>query len=82
MQNKAHKSDTSRKPANVSIRRDLLVQAKELGINLSKTLEQRLLDLVAAAKREQWVRENREALEAYNRIIERRGVFSDGLRRF
>lgn len=72
----------SKKSANVSIRADLLRQAKALGINLSRTLEQRLLELVGSAEREQWLRENRAALEAYNRIIERRGVFSDGLRRF
>lgn len=73
---------TSKKSTNVSIRGDLLRQAKELGINLSKTLEQRLIELVVSAKREQWLQENRGALEAYNRIVERRGVFSDGLRRF
>ena len=82
MKTRAHKLLSSKKSANVSIRSDLLYEAKELGINLSRTLEQRLLDLVAAAKREEWLRENREALETYNRIIERRGVFSDGLRRF
>lgn len=78
-----HNSGVSKKKStNVSIHGDLLRQAKEMGINLSKTLEQRLLELVISARREQWLRENWGALEAYNRIIERRGAFSDGLRRF
>jgi antitoxin CcdA len=29
-----------------------------------------------------WKQDNREAIEAYNRRIERDGVFSDGLRTF
>ena len=39
-------------------------------------------ELVVAARWKQWLEENREALEAYNRFVERRSVFSDGLRRF
>lgn len=31
---------------------------------------------------EQWLAENRDALDAYNRRITEQGVFSDGLRRF
>lgn len=71
-----------KKPANVSINSDLLRLAKSLDINLSHTLEQRLLELVGQARREQWLKENREALEAYNRRIEQNGVFSDGQRRW
>jgi antitoxin CcdA len=76
------RADVARKPTNVSIRRDLLELAKALKINLSRTLEERLSELVSRAEHERWLMENREALEAYNRRIERRGVFSDGLRRF
>ncbi len=71
-----------RKPANLSINAELLQQAKELNINLSQTLERHLAEIVRQARREQWLAENREALDAYNRRIEARGVFSDGLRRF
>ena len=71
-----------RKPANLSINAELLRQAKELNINLSQTLERHLAEIVRQSRREQWLEENREALDAYNRRIEARGVFSDGLRRF
>jgi len=50
-------------------------------LNLSKTLEERLAELVRHTEREQWLKKNREALEDYNQRIEQAGVFSDGLRR-
>ena len=71
-----------KKSANLSINADLLQQAKQLNINLSQTLEQRLAEIVRQAQSEQWLAENRNALEEYNRRIEARGTFSDGLRRF
>lgn len=71
-----------RKPANLSINAELLQQAKELNINLSQTLERHLAEIVRQARREQWLEENREALDAYNRRVEANGTFSDGLRRF
>lgn len=71
-----------KKSANLSINADLLRQAKQLNINLSQTLEQHLAEIVRQAQREQWLAENKGALEEYNRRIETRGVFSDGLRRF
>jgi len=71
-----------KKAANLSINSELLQQAKELGINLSQSLEETLADKVARRKEELWLEENREAIEDYNRTIERRGIFSHGLRRF
>lgn len=71
-----------KKSANLSINADLLTQAKQLNINLSQTLEQRLVEIVRQAQAEQWLAENKNALEEYNRRIEAHGTFSDGLRRF
>lgn len=71
-----------KKPANLSINAELLQQAKQLNINLSQTLEQHLAEIVRQAQREQWLAENQNALDEYNRRIETRGAFSDGLRRF
>lgn len=71
-----------KKPANLSINAELLRQAKVLNINLSQTLEQHLAEIVRQARREQWLAENKEALDAYNRRVEAHGVFSDDLRRF
>lgn len=71
-----------KKSANLSINADLLQQAKQLNINLSQTLEQHLAEIVRQAQRSQWLAENKNALDEYNRRIESRGTFSDGLRRF
>jgi len=71
-----------KKSTNLSINSDLLRQARELRINLSQTLEQRLAELVREKRLRQWKDENREAIEAYNSRVGDHGVFSDGLRRF
>lgn len=71
-----------KKSANLSINADLLQQAKRLNINLSQTLELHLAEIVRQAQHDQWLAENKGALEEYNRRIESRGTFSDGLRRF
>ena len=82
MKSANHKSLASKKSANLSIDGELLRAAKKLDINLSQTLEERLAELVNAARRRQWLEENRPAIDAYNRRVEQRGVFSHGLRRF
>jgi antitoxin CcdA len=71
-----------KKSTNLSINSDLLRQARESRINLSKALEQRLIEMLREEKRRQWREENQEAIEAYNRRVEAGGVFSDGLRLF
>lgn len=71
-----------KKAANLSINAELLQQAKKLNINLSQTLELHLAEIVRQAQREQWLAENKNALEEYNLRVESRGTFSDGLRRF
>ncbi len=82
MENISFDQTAPKKSANLSINADLLRQAKQLNINLSQTLEQHLAEIVRKAQSEQWLAENRNALEEYNRRIEARGTFSDGLRRF
>ncbi len=79
---KGAKSSATKQSANLSVNSELLRQAKELNINLSQALEQRLAELVRQKRAQRWLQENRKALEDYNRLIDRRGVFSDGLRRF
>ena len=74
--------NAQKKSANLSVNADLLQQAKQLNINLSQTLERHLAEVVREAHRTRWLKENREALEGYNRRVELGGVFSDGLRRF
>jgi len=71
-----------KRPANVSIRSDLLDKARQHEINLSRTLEERLVELIRQKEREAWLERNRAAMQAYNERVDREGVFSDGLRTF
>ena len=78
----AYNPQAAKKPANLSINADLLSKAREMNINLSATLEQALADALKKKQREQWLAENKSAMEAYSEHVEEHGVFSDGLRNF
>ncbi|AMV73070.1 hypothetical protein JCM30471_14850 [Desulfuromonas carbonis] len=78
----AYNLSAPKKATNVSINSDLLQQAKAFGINLSRALEDRLAELVAQQRRQLWLQENAEAIDAYNGRVAEQGVFSDGRRRF
>ena len=82
MSNIIFNQSAPKKSANLSINADLLQQAKQLNINLSQTLEQHLAEIIRQAQRSQWLAENKNALDDYNRRIEKQGTFSNGLRRF
>lgn len=71
-----------KRATNLSINADLLGKARELGINLSATLEQALVEALRKRQRDQWAAENQAAIEAYNQHVDKQGVFSDGLRSF
>lgn len=76
------RSPSPKRPANVSVRADLLEQARRHDINLSRALEDRLVELLREKERDAWLARNRTAIEAYNKRVERNGVFSDGMRSF
>lgn len=67
---------------NLSLRADLVRRAKDLGLNLSEVLEAALEQAVKEAEGRSWLEENREAIDEYNALVAKRGVFGDGRRRF
>jgi antitoxin CcdA len=71
-----------KRPANLSISARLLDKAKNLKINLSRTLEERLAQVVREAEAEEWLAANRKAIDAYNARVERDGAWSDKVRGF
>ncbi|MDX1384916.1 MAG: type II toxin-antitoxin system CcdA family antitoxin [Thermoanaerobaculia bacterium] len=71
-----------KRPTNLSINSDLLDKVRALGINLSRTLEGTLEEILAQRRRQEWIEENREAVDVYNRRVSAEGVFSDPVRRF
>ena len=75
-------SKAGKKAVNVTVNADLLSQARAAGLNLSAKLEEKLAEEVRAIKKARWQEENREEIEAYNRYVEKNGVFGDRYRRF
>jgi len=80
--NLAYNSEAPKKATNLSINSDLLKKAKSYNINLSKSFESYLNELVKRREEERWRVENLQAIEAFNERVEREGTFSDGLRSF
>jgi post-segregation antitoxin (ccd killing protein) len=71
-----------KKSANLSVDSKLLDDAKRLNLNLSQVFEAGLDQAIRQKQREDWIKKNRSALDAYNDYVEKYGVFSDGLRSF
>ena len=75
-------TNAPKKPTNLSINSDLLNEAKALKINLSATLEAALINELKAARRDLWLAENKEAIDASNKLAESHGLFADKHRVF
>ncbi|HVS27146.1 MAG TPA: type II toxin-antitoxin system CcdA family antitoxin [Burkholderiales bacterium] len=71
-----------KKAANLSVDIDLLERAKRLKLNQSQIFETGLSEAIRQRQREEWLKKNRAAIEAYNEYVDKHGVFSDGLRSF
>ena len=67
---------------NLSVREDLVREARRQKLNLSQLAEQAIEAAIRAARIASWREENREAIERYNEYIREHGVWSKGLRRF
>ena len=80
--NYSYNTKAPKKPTNVSINSDLLQKAKDMKINLSATLEHALAERLRNEQRTEWLRENADAIQAYNQFVEKNGTFSDSLRKF
>jgi antitoxin CcdA len=73
---------SSKKAVNLSIRADLIEEARECKINLSQTLEVALATELKKEKERRWLEENQPAIEAYSRFVEKHGLLSDRYRNF
>lgn len=77
-----YRLDAPKKPVNLSLNSDLLKMGKDLGLNLSSVAETALAQAVKDSMAERWLKENVDAIQAYNKRVEAHGVFSDGARTF
>ena len=63
-----------RKAANLSIKAELLAEAKSLSVNISRAAEEGIARAVREEKARLWKIENREALESWNAYVEEHGL--------
>lgn len=54
----------------------------KVNINLSASLERTLAEETRTDQRAQWLRDNAQAIRAYNESVETNGMFSDAVRKF
>jgi len=72
----------SKRAVNVSIDAEVLKVAKEMKINLSQAVEEKLRDLTREERFRRFGEENREAIESYNRFIGKHGTWSKKYRKW
>lgn len=69
------RSDASpKRPTNLSLNAKVLDMARELGMNISQTVDALLAQEVQRRYWERWNEQNREAITDYNARIERDGL--------
>ncbi len=66
--------DGAKRPVNLSLNAKVLDRARELGMNLSATVDALLAEEVRRRYWERWNEENREAIAHYNARIAREGL--------
>ena len=76
----AFDTTAKKKATNLSLNSDLLAEAKRLQVNLSATMEKALAEEVRQLKEKQWLKENRQAIESCNELVEKNGMFSNAYR--
>lgn len=70
----ATKVQKQRRATNVSLRSDLIEDARRLNINISQACERGLEEQVKRSLREAWIEENREAIDFWNRYVDEQGL--------
>ncbi len=63
-----------KRPTNLSLNAKVLDRARELGMNISQTVDALLAQEVQRRYWERWNEQNREAISDYNARIERDGL--------
>ncbi len=66
--------DQRKRPVSMTIRADLLDEAKALDLNASAAAESGIEAAVKAAREKRWLEANRKAIEAHNARVADRGT--------
>ncbi len=67
-------SNASKKPTNLSLNSKVLEMAREMGMNVSQTVDTLLAAEVRRCYWEKWNEENKDAVAEYNTRVERDGL--------
>jgi antitoxin CcdA len=69
-----HFENAPKKATNLSLNTKVLEAAREMGMNLSQTVDTLLADEVKKRYWEKWNDDNREAMAAYNERVAKHGL--------
>jgi antitoxin CcdA len=74
--------DGPKRATNLTLNAKVLDMARELGMNISQTVDALLAEEVRKRYWERWNEENKEAIAAYNERVEREGLVMQKYRTF
>jgi len=74
--------EAPKKPTNLSLNSDLVQKAKEENINISLVVESAIAEELKKRLEIDWKNNNKEAIKYYNDMVDKIGLFSDGIRSF
>ena len=73
--------DAPKKATNLSLNSRVLQAARDLGLNLSQTVDTLLAQEVRRLSVARWVAENQSTVDAYNQRVDKRGLWNADLRK-
>lgn len=71
---------SAKRPTNLSLNAKVLDMARELGLNISQTVDTLLAEEVQRRYWARWNEDNKDAIAAYNARVEREGTLSQRIR--
>ena len=74
--------NSPKRAVNLTLNAKVLDMAREMGLNISQTVDALLIEEVMRQHWQRWRDDNAQAIEHYNARIEREGLFSDRYRSF
>lgn len=74
--------NSPKRAVNLTLNAKVLDMAREMGLNISQTVDALLTEEVLRQHWQRWNEDNKEAIAHYNARIEREGLFSDRYRSF
>ncbi|QJB69290.1 type II toxin-antitoxin system CcdA family antitoxin [Parasphingorhabdus halotolerans] len=69
----AHNRNAKRRPVNLTIREDILSDARALKLNTSKAAEAGIKAAIIEEREKQWLAENQKSIAAHNQRVEESG---------